>query len=312
MKILKLIYSGCILLLLLIISGCIVAENQNIVVTNTIPTITATTQVSATHTLLPTLPICITPTVSKTNTRIRPTSTPTPTAIPFTFYPTLDSKTYQQKINEWYENQENCAFPCLWDFDRGKTDILTIWETVHEIMPYNYCRYESNAYTCGFSNWSPFGEYKPPEINLVFTVENGDIIRTNLYGDIPNKSLNRIINDLGFPDEAYLFHLMGGEGYAESSLLLIYNEFHAVLEYYDVIQMTNSPSLNFCINDLVQPSIDLYREGKQIRFEELPDHSDIPYRVFSDVIGVSFSDYYQNNILYDGTLCIKSNKEDWR
>ncbi|OJV35984.1 MAG: hypothetical protein BGO33_09115 [Bacteroidia bacterium 43-41] len=148
-------------------------------------------------------------------------------------------------------------------------------------------------------------------IGIGITFESNQIENISAFGDFPNKSLSKIINELGFPDEAYLNHVIGGEGFAESSLLLIFNEFHAVIRYYKGIRMTTSPSLNFCIDSSDHPSIELFPEGKQIRFLELSDYSDLPYQLFSDVIGVSFSDYYQNHVSNEGTLCIVSNQDDW-
>ena len=154
-------------------------------------------------------------------------------------------------------------------------------------------------------------EYGIPDIGLGVLVEKGDIERITLYGDFSNKSLRKITAELGIPDEAYMIHTIGGEGFAESSLLLIFNEAHAVVEYYKVIQMTNNSSLVFCLNDLDCPSIELYREEKQIKFSELSNYSDLPYQLFSDAVGTEFSDYYKNNASIDGTLCIFSYQDVW-
>ena len=267
---------------------------------------------SATRTPYPSNTNTVSPTKTKTNTGIRPTRTPTSTPIPFTVFPTLDNEIYQLKYQDWYNNQQDCAFPCLWDLEPGKTDIHTVWKTVHDLFPDHDCYYIGDSFFCIISNEQISREFGSPETGIAVYLESNQIEKITIFGDFPNKSLSKIINDLGFPDEAYLDHLIGGEGFAESSLLLIFNEFHAVIEYNKVIQMTTSPSLNFCIDNSDQPSIDLFPEGKPIHFLELSNYSDIPYQLFSDVIGVSFSDYYKNNIAYDGTLCIVSNKDDWR
>ena len=183
---------------------------------------------------------------------------------------------------------------------------------MHEIFPDQDCIFKESEFACLFSNMSVFQESRRPITGIGITVESGKITKITAIGDFPNKSLRKLINELGFPDEAYMYHLMGGEGFAESSLLLIFNEFHAVIEYYKGIQMTTGPSLSFCINGSDQPSIELFPEKKQINFLELSNYSNLPYQSFSDVIGVRFSDYYQNNISNDGTLCIKSNKDEWR
>ena len=311
MKILKLVFSGCVFFLIVFFSGCISADNENTEATKTLPIVSATHQKVATHTLLPSIMISISPTATKTNTGIRPTRTPTYMPIPFIGFPTLDIETYQQKFQEWYDSQEDCAFPCLWDISFESSDIHSVWKTVHDIFPHHSCNYEGDGFSCIFSNSPISRELGQPKTGLIISIENNLVKKISFFGDFPNKSLSKIINDLGFPDEAYLHHLIGGEGFAESSLLLIFNKFHTVIEYNKVIQMTTSPSLNFCIDNSDHPSIDLFPEGKQIGFLELSDYSELPYQLFSDVIGVSFSDYYQNHDSKNGTLCIISNQDDW-
>ncbi|OJX39883.1 MAG: hypothetical protein BGO78_14000 [Chloroflexi bacterium 44-23] len=311
MKILKLIFSGIVLFIVIIFSGCISIDKENIEATNVLPTFQTTVQMNTTRTPSPSITITVSPIVTKTNTGIRPTRTPTSTPIPFTVFPTLENEKYQLKFQDWYNNQEDCAFPCLWNIEPGKTDILSVWNTVHDIFPDHDCIYIGDSFFCIISNRQISRELRKPKTGMSAYFENNQIEKITIFGDFPNKSLSKIINDLGFPDEAYLHHLIGGEGFAESSLILIFTKFHTVIEYYKVIQMTTNPSLNFCIDNSNQPSIDLFPQGKQIRFLELSNYSEIPYRLFSDVTGVSFSDYYRNHVSNDGTLCIISNREEW-
>ncbi len=311
MKILKLIFSGIVLFIVIIFSGCISIDKENIEATNVLPTFQTTVQMNTTRTPSPSITITVSPIVTKTNTGIRPTRTPTSTPIPFTVFPTLENEKYQLKFQDWYNNQEDCAFPCLWNIEPGKTDILSVWNTVHDIFPDHDCIYIGDSFFCIISNRQISRELRKPKTGMSAYFENNQIEKITIFGDFPNKSLSKIINDLGFPDEAYLHHLIGGEGLAESSLILIFTKFHTVIEYYKVIQMTTNPSLNFCIDNSNQPSIDLFPQGKQIRFLELSNYSEIPYRLFSDVTGVSFSDYYRNHVSNDGTLCIISNREEW-
>jgi len=310
-KILKLIFSGIVLFIVIIFSGCISIDKENIEATNVLPTFQTTVQMNTTRTPSPSITITVSPIVTKTNTGIRPTRTPTSTPIPFTVFPTLENEKYQLKFQDWYNNQEDCAFPCLWNIEPGKTDILSVWNTVHDIFPDHDCIYIGDSFFCIISNRQISRELRKPKTGMSAYFENNQIEKITIFGDFPNKSLSKIINDLGFPDEAYLHHLIGGEGFAESSLILIFTKFHTVIEYYKVIQMTTNPSLNFCIDNSNQPSIDLFPQGKQIRFLELSNYSEIPYRLFSDVTGVSFSDYYRNHVSNDGTLCIISNREEW-
>jgi len=310
-KILKLVYSGCVLLLIMIFSGCIAVDNQNGKATNTLYTVPATNQTNSTQTLLPSITNSVSPAATKTNTGIRPTRTTTSTPIPFTAFPTLDIETYQQKFHEWYDRQENCAFPCLWDITFESTDIHSVWKTVHDIFPDYWCQYESDGFSCDFSNFPISYESRIPITGLSISIKNQQVKKISIYGNYPNKSLSRIINDLGFPDEIYLLQQIGGDGYLISNLILIFNEYQAVVKYFKGVRMTSDTRLNFCLDHSDQPDIELFPEGKQIHFLELPHYSDIPYRLFSDVVGVSFSDYYQNHVSSDGALCIISNQDDW-
>ena len=253
-----------------------------------------------------------TPTTTKTKVVTR-TKTPTKTLIPFVSYPTLHDEVYTQKLKEWYKNQQNCAFPCQWDIDLEKDNIISIWTTVHEIFPDKRC-YEGGSdfqFSCLFSNHTFSQESGLPISGIQVFINNGNIEQIYLYGNYPNKNLSQVIKTLGYPDEVYVSHLIGGEGYAESLFLLIFNNANTVVEFNKVIQVKDYQTLNFCITADDYPNIDIYPEGKDIQLSDLSYNEVVPIKPFSEAVGQEFAEYYQENLSSDGTLCIVTSQKIW-
>ena len=238
------------------------------------------------------------------------TKPPTITPFPLKVYPTLEPNVYLQTFKIWQNNQDNCAFPCLWNIQPGKTTIDTVWNDVHEIFP-NVVYDIEGGISYLFSNDFFTRGFGLPTTGIVVYTEDNTSTQIHIFGEYPNKSLNQIVNELGYPDEVYVSHLIGGEGYAESLFLLIFNKANTVVEFNKVIQVKNYETLNFCITADDYPNIDIYPEGKDIQLSDLSYNEVVPIKPFSEAVGQEFAEYYQENLSSDGTLCIVTSQKIW-
>lgn len=256
-------------------------------------------------------------TATQTKTKLPPTKTPTPTPVNWENilenYPTDEPEVYLQKYEEWVKSEENCEFPCLWGLQPGTSELAEAWETVHEVFQDKRCDYinEGESY-CIFSNDPLTYEYSSiPFSGIMLYFDEEIITLISAYGGFREYSLRDVISEIKYPTDAYLFHYLGGEGWAESSLVLVYDDPPVIVEYYKGARMKSDNTIEFCLEETDYANFDLFPQNEVIDLTTAPFYKDLRFQRFSDLMGSDFETYYLDHKKPDGSLCIISQQDDW-
>jgi hypothetical protein len=274
---------------------------------------TAPTSVT-TLTLTPTFEPTQTPIPSSTYTRA---PKPSPTAS-WTPLPTLTDLESMNMIQELYEKNANCRFPCWWGIIPEKTDwatakqFLSQFSTVKEGRKYYYTEAgKQHIRTSASYTYNIDGN----EGGGLLTIGDGIITSISVRPSTGSYPVDRLLEEYRQPPEVYLTTFQDSPvGYLPFELIIYYPDLNTVAVYGTEAIRISGDKLRGCFKDS-GPRLVFSPRLKTMSFKEMADSlfgSDPPGypKAIDEATGMDVSSFYQYALSNDH-ICIDTPSELW-
>jgi hypothetical protein len=254
---------------------------------------------------------------------LTPSSTCTRTPKPsltttWTPLPTLSSQESKNLIQELYETNADCSFPCWWGITPEKTawvtakQFLSQFSTVKEGQKYFYTE-AGKQHIRTSASYSY--DFEGTEGGALFTIRDGIVTTISVYPSNGSYTIHRLLKEYGQPPEVYIKAFQDApEGNPPFYLIINYPDLGTEALYASIANRISNDQLRGCF-DKIEPELIFDPRIKTMTFYEMADllfgtNPTVYPKPIDEATKMDVNSFYQFALTND-QICIDTPSELW-